>query len=209
MNLPLRIQRSLAVAVLVALLVWPMAHMVLCKKYGFSSWRYGGFGMFATPQRSLFSSIKVYLRDQPVSATNDELAKSKQPAQISLGKYALEVYRIGENSGENAFLWTSDRRELETFLELTVGVLNHRRKREIVRFASETFRLNHSQGSRNQAVVTFADLRVDLSDGMTYSDVHVYTCDQDVCTYRGSYSNKDTDIGTVLNGLFAEFFEHR
>ena len=55
-------------------------------------------------------------------------------------------------------------------------------------------------------IVTFADLRVDLSNGVTCSDVHIYTCDQEVCIYRGTYSNKDTDIGKVLNSLFAEFF---
>ncbi len=37
-------------ALLIALLLWPLAHMALARQVGFSPWRFGGWGMYAVPE---------------------------------------------------------------------------------------------------------------------------------------------------------------
>ena len=41
--------RTVARGLLVLLLIWPPVHMLLAPRLNFSSWRYGGWGMYATP----------------------------------------------------------------------------------------------------------------------------------------------------------------
>lgn len=44
-------RRFLAHTLLVLLVLWPGVHLLLSKQLGFSPWRFGGWGMYATPER--------------------------------------------------------------------------------------------------------------------------------------------------------------
>lgn len=47
-------KRRLVHGLLVFLTVWPLAHMVLAHRYGLSSWKLCGWGMYATPRPKTF-----------------------------------------------------------------------------------------------------------------------------------------------------------
>jgi hypothetical protein len=75
------------------LVVWPPVHMVLARAYGFSSWRFAGWGMYATPERSM-SDIYVFF--DGCHAVIPERA-----AQRGAGWSGIRIYSIRGGKAES------------------------------------------------------------------------------------------------------------
>ena len=160
--------------------------------------------MFATPQRSTFGAVKVYLRAQPETEGMADLARRKRLAQVTLGRFPLEVYRVGRDSYSNAFLWVSSDAEMTRLEDAAVVVARFRRERDIRALVDDLFRFNYSSATENRAVVTFSDLRLDLSQNRIYSDVHVFACDRGGCARVGRYRTDTDSMSAVLGTIFAD-----
>lgn len=71
-----RIHKYAGKVFLAFLAVWPPIHIVLARQYHFSTWRYGGLGMYATPDgrdRDVYVFIPLCSEKQTVSAEGREL----------------------------------------------------------------------------------------------------------------------------------------
>lgn len=63
--------RSFASAAIgLVLVLWPPVHMTLGGRLGFSSWRYGGWGMYATPHPEFLSRVQVVVVPSPDEAVS-------------------------------------------------------------------------------------------------------------------------------------------
>ena len=71
-----RTQKYAGKVFLAFLAVWPPVHIALARHYHFSTWRYGGLGMYATPDgrdRDVYVFIPLCSEKQTVSAAGQEL----------------------------------------------------------------------------------------------------------------------------------------
>ncbi len=71
-----QIHRYAGRVILAFILVWPPVHIVLARNFHFSTWRYGGLGMYATPDgrdRDVLVFIPLCSEKRAVSAERREL----------------------------------------------------------------------------------------------------------------------------------------
>ncbi|MBY0277787.1 hypothetical protein K2Z84_20830 [Candidatus Binatia bacterium] len=83
-------KRRVVHGALLLLAVWPLAHLVLAWRYDLSSWKLGGWGMYATPRFGLVG-MEAYGRAAPDAAWQQVTAPS--PAARDAANLFLEQHR--------------------------------------------------------------------------------------------------------------------
>lgn len=71
-----QIHRYASRVILAFIAVWPPIHIVLARHYHFSTWRYGGLGMYATPDghdRDVYVFMPLCSEKRAMSAARSEL----------------------------------------------------------------------------------------------------------------------------------------
>lgn len=64
-------RRRLAFVLFGIFLAWPVVHIALVKQYNLSSWRFFGWGMYATPIPEAQTRLRVVIRDKNKSEVPD------------------------------------------------------------------------------------------------------------------------------------------
>jgi hypothetical protein len=85
-----RLVRAYAGWVILAFLVaWPPIHIVLSRRYHFSTWRYGGWGMYATPDGSE-REVFLFVSSCGSDTTTTTIEQLSMPGQHPEDERALE-----------------------------------------------------------------------------------------------------------------------
>jgi hypothetical protein len=79
-----RLYEIVAWTFLSLLIAWPPIHIALARRYHFSTWRYGGLGMYAAPDGS---DRDVYVFIRSCSGAVPEFPRSSEPSGSRLGFY--------------------------------------------------------------------------------------------------------------------------
>jgi hypothetical protein len=96
-------RRKLALVVFALFIAWPIFHIVLVKNSRISSWRFFGWGMYATPNPDAQSRLRVVIIDKSLNQ-NVDVAK----LHASLTKLSFDTAQ--ESTCLNLFLEDSDHR---------------------------------------------------------------------------------------------------
>lgn len=92
------------VAVLAMLFLWPPIHMGLARQYHFSTWRYGGFGMYAAPDAG-DREVHILVSSCPA------IEAAGEPTSTSHDRHLGFYHRIGVRGVTPLFLPRLDEAE--------------------------------------------------------------------------------------------------
>jgi len=100
------VKRHLAHLLLALVVVWPALHIALSQSYGFSPWRFGGWGMYATPERRLpfvgLTAIVVPVGDESFDRLRRVLMVDARSTELTgqvLARHGVVV--LGHGLGED------------------------------------------------------------------------------------------------------------
>lgn len=95
------VKRRIVHGALVFLTIWPLMHMTLSARYGLSSWKLCGWGMYATPRPKTFG-MDVFGRRPGTTELEQVTAPSTAVAETATGY--LERFRwVGELANPEPF----------------------------------------------------------------------------------------------------------
>ncbi|REJ65510.1 MAG: hypothetical protein DWQ31_17915 [Planctomycetota bacterium] len=72
-------KQSIAIAMLLALAIWPLIHFGLVQRFGISPWKFGGFAMYCTPNPLL--EITIFRSDHQEVPIVPQSALARQHRQ--------------------------------------------------------------------------------------------------------------------------------
>lgn len=89
-------KRTLAIAILVLVGLWPLAHRVLVARYGSSPWKLGAFAMYATPTLPVL--IGLFRKEDEQLILIDEHELPAHAARV-LDRFRRERVALGRLRG--------------------------------------------------------------------------------------------------------------
>jgi hypothetical protein len=173
---------------ILVLVIWPVVQMLMCSYYRFSSWRFAGWGMYATPH-AYNHQIKIhFFADRNFPTHIDFVRRTKYDRQLpdvyiaagdSMTKIDLEVL-----SDEQADRIKSIVRSVKMFQKPGSLQLLLKRLRE----------WHPDLVNAENAVVWIARPRVDLMRQITYAEMDIFLYENGHLTKIGVFNTARDDI---------------
>jgi len=194
-----KLQRAAMFLLIAGLIAWPPLHMGLASYFGFSSWKYFGWGMYATPYSPKNQIVQVYLL--PQAPLENLTAKSES---------LLYPARLQMTFG--VFQWRGDR-----FAPLvTTPLARHqsrevqrlkilRSPRDVARLARKIARDQRLSTERSRMIVFVIQPRIHPLRRTTYAEVDAFRYEHDRAEKLGTYRSDETDI----EALFLSFVRQK
>lgn len=181
------VRLALAVA-----LVWPMCQMALTRWYGMSTWRLGGWGMYATPHESRVT-VHIYLTgpdgvggvQRPPGADNESPVDQWLTKWAPRGPLAVFVINSEKVSGVRLSLWsTVFARDVG---QLVRAVQSFRDEGSIRRLMLRLIESEDAIRSAGAAVVVIGKPRLSVAEGWKCMEKDVYVFKKEAVNYVGRF----------------------
>lgn len=200
-------KKTLSYLIVAALFIWPATHMALSKKYGFSSWRLGGFGMYATPHPDHpFTGILVILdRTEGGEPSWDSFRRvpillgGSERSDFFQYYSSLEIWLSPPSASLPEALSLGSVEELRRLRSLAKSI-RHIRRTEDVRGLAEILDRRFSDSPNNSLFIILWTRRLDLK-GLLYTEGDLYHYRNDSLTKRGRVSSRDQRLPDFLRSL--------
>ena len=183
------------VGLLILFTCWPPIHAILSLHFGFSAWKFAGWGMYATPYTPKTETLQVYIiPDSFVEDTERMRAHVLRPAPLQ------PAFRV--------FHWTQDGfREIAPAREphdvgrsvRLVKVLGSRGSVE--RLGESIVRDYGIRRSNPKMIVLVIQPRVHPFQRITYAEVNAYLYRDHQAAKLGTFQSDETDINRLLVAL--------
>lgn len=200
------IGRRFPLILLTAIVVWPVLHLILSLTLGFSSWRFGGWGMYASPHPDYpFTGIFVFLDDKNPGGVEEihrvpvfvkgadwtEVFRYISSLEFSAPDRPRTVSSMDLNSGQEA-------RALRSLAK----AIRHFRRAEDIRNLGDLARLKLANGCPKgcRVLVVLWTRRIDLKDSLLYADFDIYEYDGIRIQKKKGISGRKQDIMAFLRG---------
>ena len=189
------IQKRIMVGLVVLFICWPPVHAFLSLQYGFSPWKFAGWGMYATPYTPKNETLQVYvLPDQPMQDTASKRALLLKRAPLQ------PAFRVFDwmQGGFREILPVRTPHEVSQSVRL-VKVLGSRGGVETL---AESIEREYSIQSKSpKMVVLVIQPRVHPFRRITYSEVNAYLYRDREAAKLGTFQSDETSINRLLVAL--------
>ncbi len=180
---------KIAYSIFALSLIWPLLHMALVHIYGFSSWRFFGWGMYATPNPESQTRLHVILAtDNREPQAIPELHRALSSAILDPDQESNCVNVFVENDSilhrlppTNLCRNDAHVAELEEFLQL-------RATEKLNSFVHAA--LHALQQPSHKAVAFVTHQRLNLWQQKAYLESDVYKIENDAIIYMGKVKNE-------------------
>jgi len=184
----------LSAAIGAKLVLWPPIHMSLSQAFRFSSWRFGGWGMYATPHPEFLSRVQVVVApaaDSPDTSPDRPGTSDSDTESIALREFGLlldvvrreEIEPIAVSLGRSAVMEAR---------ALTRRVRALRESDAMSRLASLGCRLATDEDRCAAAFVFVLDPRLDLEARLAFTQVDAYCVRDGAATPVGRFRTDRT-----------------
>ena len=179
------------------LIGWPPIHMALSSYAGFSSWKYFGWGMYATPYSPKNQIVHVYvLPKSPIEYSASQSNSLLQPAHLQM---TYGVYR-----------WRQGRFETLAAIPRARNQSIEVRRLKILRSSAEVESLGRKISQRHRLpsestkmIVLVIQPRIHPTEKMTYAEVDTYFFEDERATKVGTYRSDEQDLRELLLSLMS------
>ena len=160
------IRIKMALGVMAVLMLWPIVHMVLSLRFDLNSWKYAGWGMYASTQPSEIA-LKVFLVEE-----------EGWPLP-SIGPLLGATYVVAVRDGETtpvdlkSLIGTPDLRRLGKLGQWIRTTRENRHITELTDFLDD-FAARQVSGTYPNRLVLLSEFRLDLIARQTYVVTSIY-----------------------------------
>lgn len=182
------IRYKLALAVFGIILIWPIIHMALINVLPISSWRFFGWGMYATPSPEDQTRIRVVIAPNLSPSTNlKELHKRLNATSSPLDESnCVNIFLIDDGNIKRSN--HSGLCQNETFLKNREYFLHFGSEKHLAAFINHTLEKSYNASSTALAFLTHQ--RFNLLNNNAYLESEIYKISDNNIIYLGRFSDK-------------------
>ncbi len=186
------IRRAILTLLVTVLVVWPPIHMVLVRQLGFSSWKFAGWGMYATPFSPKNETLHVYVIPEAVpKALHDPGQDWLEPAQLSK---AFKLFRW--DGGR--FVRSSTKQQVPRVLPKVQRVKLLGSVGSVHSLAESIVRVWQLPETEQRLLFFVVQPRVHPSQRITYAEVNAYSFQEGQTLKVGTFATDETSAAEVF-----------